>query len=103
MGLEELPPAPVAHGHGMLRGPHDVREQDRGENSPELCFLVGDLCEEGLNLGDDGIPVPGPREVVRAGELHEPRAGDVVREKSPLLECNDPVSFGMEDKGGNVN
>lgn len=92
----------VAHGGCAGRRSDDVDKQDRSKDTRGHCRRQGP-GEEVLDLVQKGILVAHPRQVVRPGELHEPRAGDLLGDPAAFLhECVSVVGA-MQDQRGNLD
>src|SRR5262249_9813903 len=73
--LEEIPPAAIAQGRGLLGGADDVGEEDRGEDAVRLG-AVPHPGQELLDLVEDRVGVLTPGHVVVSREFHELGSGD---------------------------
>jgi protein kinase-like protein len=83
VALEQVPPRPVAVLDREPGRPHDVGEQDGGQD-PVGFGQRPDTGHELLDLADERVLIARPHELVVAGELHVPGARNVVGHVAPV-------------------
>jgi hypothetical protein len=98
VGLEEIAPGAVPDDRDRRGGVHDIREEDRCQDAIRLG-ATANAGEELLDFIEERIGVTDPREVIRAGKLHEPGTGNLRRDPAPLLNVGIEVAGPMQDQG----
>ena len=82
MFSHEIRPSAVTEAGGARGRPHDVGEQDGRERALVLRLLPlaarPDASEEGIDLGDNRLPVAEKREVLRPLQFDERGARDLT-------------------------
>src|SRR6266542_532231 len=93
--LEELAPGAVAELRDPVGRAHDVGEEHGSEYAVGLR-ATPDAGEELLDLVEERFLISHPRDVVRAGQLHELRARDSARDEACLLDLHLAVTGAMQ-------
>jgi hypothetical protein len=97
VALEQVTPGRVSKLRSSLGRADDIREQDRGERSLGLRVMAG-TGEKLLDLLDDWRHLADPWPMICALELHEARAGNVLREVPAMRDGGDHVLAAVEDQ-----
>ena len=74
MRMHQFLPSPIADLRGLLRRPHNVREQDGGKNPVEIGLLIADISEKRPDCLCDRVGSPVPMVLIVSGQLYEPRS-----------------------------
>jgi hypothetical protein len=99
---EELPPSAVSELGGTHGRIDDVGEQDGGQDS--VCLRQAPVPgEELFDLAEDGLGVALGVEVIRSGQLHQPRPRDVLGEVAPVADRDAGVVRPVEHQRGDAH
>ena len=97
VSLEEVAPAAIPEGGGLLRGADDVGEEDGGEH-PVGLGAVPDAGQELLDLVEDRVRVVRPGQVIDAGQLDEPGSRDLLGHVAAAADRERPIAGAVEDE-----
>jgi hypothetical protein len=97
VGVKKISPSPVAQLCRSLRRPHNVSEQDRGQNPISSCGVAG-ASQELLDLSQIRVAIAHEDEVVLASEFHQPGSSDALGEVFGMRLADPPVTTAKEDQ-----
>ncbi len=94
---QQRAPFPIPEPHRGVGRIDDVGEQDRAE--PALGTLLGTkLVDERVDLGEHGVGIAGPDQVIGARQLDEPRPRDRLGELAPLSHGDHEIPGAVQDE-----
>jgi hypothetical protein len=98
VSVEEVSPAAIPEGGGLLRGADDVGEED-GRQYPVGLGTVTNARQEFLDLVDNRVRVVPPGDVIDPGELHELGSGDSLGHEPATGDLERLIADAVENQG----